>query len=46
MMEDGEVVQCSRTIAVIYYMTKDWTADMGGLLLDCVTDQVSILAEA
>lgn len=33
-MEDGSIQLCSRSIAVIYYLTKDWTAADGGLLID------------
>jgi Rps23 Pro-64 3,4-dihydroxylase Tpa1-like proline 4-hydroxylase len=39
-MEDtGQVVSCSRDVAIIYYLgdgdTKEWRKDMGGLLIDC-----------
>ena len=33
-MEDGSIQLCSRNIACIYYLTKDWTAADGGLLID------------
>lgn len=33
-MDDGSIQLCSRNIAVIYYLTKDWTAADGGLLID------------
>lgn len=39
-MDTGKIVQCSRTIAVIYYLTKGWKSEHGGLLRDCVTDKV------
>lgn len=34
MMDDGTVQLCSRNIACIYYLTKDWTAADGGQLVD------------
>lgn len=37
MMNDGEVVECSRDIAVIYYLTKDWREEYGGVLVDIET---------
>jgi Rps23 Pro-64 3,4-dihydroxylase Tpa1-like proline 4-hydroxylase len=33
-MDDGSMQLCSRNIACIYYLTKDWTAADGGLLID------------
>ncbi|MEW5301765.1 MAG: hypothetical protein WDW36_004603 [Sanguina aurantia] len=33
-LEDGGIQVCSRDIAVIYYLTKDWRLDMGGALVD------------
>jgi hypothetical protein len=33
-MEDGSIQLCSRSIACIYYLTKDWTTADGGLLID------------
>jgi Rps23 Pro-64 3,4-dihydroxylase Tpa1-like proline 4-hydroxylase len=33
-MDDGRVVECSREVAVIYYLTKGWRSEWGGHLLD------------
>lgn len=33
-MDDGSVQLCSRSIACIYYLTKDWSENDGGQLLD------------
>ena len=33
-MEDGSVQQCDRDIALILYLTKDWHASKGGVLID------------
>lgn len=33
-LDDGSIQMCSRDIAVIYYLTKDWTLGMGGALVD------------
>ena len=33
-MDDGNVITCSRTIGVIYYLTKDWQPEEGGNLVD------------
>ncbi|KAJ9509626.1 hypothetical protein QJQ45_011374 [Haematococcus lacustris] len=34
LMDDGAVVSCSRNIALIVYLTRDWQPEYGGLLLD------------
>lgn len=39
LMDDGTVIQCSRDIAVIYYLTKDWDKEHGGALVDCQTGE-------
>jgi len=36
-LDDGRMVECSREIAVIYYLTKDWTIELGGALVDLVS---------
>jgi hypothetical protein len=36
-LEDGGILECSRDIAVIYYLTKDWAAELGGALIDLQT---------
>lgn len=33
-MDDGSVELCSRRIACIYYLTKGWSDDDGGQLVD------------
>ncbi len=33
-MEDGSVVTASRNVACIYYLTKGWREQYGGLLVD------------
>mmetsp|Transcript_29756 Transcript_29756/g.60081 ORF Transcript_29756/g.60081 Transcript_29756/m.60081 type:complete len:226 (+) Transcript_29756:322-999(+) len=36
-MENGKMVTCSRDIAVIWYLTKNWKENDGGVLIDCET---------
>ncbi|KXZ57006.1 hypothetical protein GPECTOR_1g909 [Gonium pectorale] len=33
-LDNGRVITTSRTLAVIYYLTKDWREEYGGVLLD------------
>ncbi|KAF8067273.1 Telo2 [Scenedesmus sp. PABB004] len=33
-MEDGSVERCSRSVAVIYYLTLGWAPELGGALVD------------
>ncbi|KAI8468679.1 MAG: hypothetical protein J3K34DRAFT_477473 [Monoraphidium minutum] len=42
MMDDGQVVQCSRRVAAIYYLTPDWKEEWGGHLLDMETGQAHV----
>lgn len=37
-LDDGGIIECSRDIAVIYYLTKDWTPELGGALIDLQTN--------
>jgi hypothetical protein len=37
MLDDGARITCSRDIAVIYYLTKDWKESDGGTLVDIPT---------
>jgi hypothetical protein len=34
LMDTGRTVVCSRSLALIYYLTKDWTTSHGGELVD------------
>jgi len=33
-MENGKIQLCSRSLAVIFYLTKNWTEEIGGALVD------------
>lgn len=37
VMDDGTTLECSRDLAVIYYLTHDWCEDYGGTLVDVET---------
>ena len=34
LTDDGVMLTCSRTIGVIYYLTRDWKEEFGGNLVD------------
>lgn len=34
MDDTKEIIQCSRDVAIIYYLTKGWNAEMGGVFRD------------
>eukprot|EP00919_Chromeraceae_sp_WS-2016_P015163 GHVR01035690.1.p1 GENE.GHVR01035690.1~~GHVR01035690.1.p1 ORF type:complete len:304 (+),score=65.47 GHVR01035690.1:80-991(+) len=34
LMDDGTIVQCSRNITVVYYLTKNWDKSCGGEFVD------------
>ncbi|KAL6779062.1 hypothetical protein ACKKBF_B18935 [Auxenochlorella protothecoides x Auxenochlorella symbiontica] len=34
LCDDGAIVQCSRDIAVVYYLTRDWRPEFGGAFVD------------
>ncbi|KAI7835681.1 hypothetical protein COHA_010420 [Chlorella ohadii] len=37
-LDSGEVISCSRDLTCVYYLTKDWTEDMGGAFVDLEAD--------
>jgi hypothetical protein len=39
MEETGEVVLCSRDVTLVYHLTKNWTEEMGGALVDLETSK-------
>eukprot|EP00040_Diaphanoeca_grandis_P024859 m.137114 g.137114 ORF g.137114 m.137114 type:complete len:326 (-) comp29905_c0_seq1:335-1312(-) len=38
-MEDGSIQLCSRDVALIFYLTKDWNKKLGGLFVDHGIDE-------
>jgi Rps23 Pro-64 3,4-dihydroxylase Tpa1-like proline 4-hydroxylase len=38
-MDNGNIITCSREYALIYYLTKDWKKEYGGLLVDLEADK-------
>ncbi|CAE7286503.1 RIOX1, partial [Symbiodinium microadriaticum] len=41
-MEDGSTVLCSRTVAVIWYLTPDWRKEWGGAFHDLETGEEAV----
>lgn len=37
MNDSGKEVECSRDVTLVYYLTKDWTQEMGGAFVDLQT---------
>ena len=46
LCDDGSVVQCSRTLAVVYYCSSVWDASWGGALVDLESSDCSSDAAA
>jgi hypothetical protein len=39
LADTGEVILCSRDVTLVYHLTKNWTEEMGGALVDLETGE-------